>query len=67
MVVNDGNTEVRTLIQKVNQVRRERYQQISQRNGIDLEQVQRLAFEQAAEATAQVFYIQNKQGRWVQK
>lgn len=67
MVVNDGNTEVRTLIQQVNQVRRERYQQISQRNGIDLEQVQRLAFEQAAEATAQGFYIQNKQGRWVQK
>ena len=67
MVVNDGNMEVRTLIQQVNKVRRERYQQISQKNGIDLEQVQRLAFEQAAEATVQGFYIQNKQGRWVKK
>lgn len=67
MVVDDVNTEVRNLIQQVNNARRERYQQISQRNNIDLEQVQQLAFEQAAEATVNGFYIQNKQGRWTQK
>lgn len=67
MVVDDDNTEVRNLIQKVNDTRRERYQQISQKNNIDLEQVQRLAFEQAAEATVNGFYIQNEQGRWTQK
>lgn len=67
MVVDDDNTEVRNLIQKVNDARRERYQQISQKNNIDLEQVQRLAFEQAAEATVNGFYIQNEQGRWTQK
>lgn len=66
-VVNNVPAEVRSLVQDVNNQRRQRYQQIAQQNGISIEQVAALAYERAVEATASGHYYQNAGGSWVRK
>lgn len=59
--------EVRQLISEVNRERRSRYEQIAQRNGATLNQVQALAYEQAVQATQSGHYIQDSNGSWRKK
>ncbi len=67
LVVSDADAEVRALMQDVNAQRRQRYQQIAQQNGITLEQVEDLAYQEAVEATEAGHYVQLPNGRWVRK
>lgn len=66
-VVDDVSPDVRSLVQNVNDQRRNRYQEIAQENGISLEQVAVLAFERAVEATQSGHYLQDANGNWVRK
>ena len=43
------------------------YEQIAQRNGASLSQVQALAYEQAVEATQSGHYVQDSNGSWRKK
>ena len=66
-VVSNVSAEVTALVQQVNSERRQRYQQIAQSNGIAVEQVQALAYQQAVDATQSGHYLQNASGSWVKK
>jgi len=66
-VVSNVPAEVTALVQQVNNERRQRYQQIAQENGIAVEQVQALAYQQAVDATQPGHYLQNASGSWVKK
>lgn len=59
--------EVTALVRQVNNERRARYQQIAQENGISVEQVQALAYQQAVDATQAGNYLQDASGAWVRK
>lgn len=66
-VVSNVPAEVTELVRQVNAERRQRYQQIAQQNGISLDQVQALAYQQAVDATQSGHYLQNASGDWVRK
>jgi uncharacterized protein YdbL (DUF1318 family) len=66
-VAADTSAEVEVMVRDVNQLRRELYQQIAQKNNISVEQVSALAFEKALEATQSGHYIQNASNTWVKK
>lgn len=66
-VVDNPPSEVAQLVTEVNNERRQRYQQIAQENGITVQQVQALAYQQAVEATQAGHYLQNASGAWVRK
>ncbi|PCJ24226.1 MAG: hypothetical protein COA96_10090 [SAR86 cluster bacterium] len=67
LVVADAPADIVAIVRDVNSQRRQRYEQIAQQNGITLQQVQSLAYEQAVEATQSGNYIQNASGAWVRK
>lgn len=64
-----GNTsqEIQALIERVNQERKARYEEIAKKNNLSLQQVQALAFEQALQATQAGNYVQDSRGAWVKK
>lgn len=66
-VVDNVPNDVAQLVTEVNNERRQRYQQIAQENGIGIQQVQALAYEQAVAATQTGHYLQNANGAWVRK
>lgn len=66
-VESSVSADVRQLISEVNSQRRSRYEQIAQRNGATLSQVQALAYEQAVEATQSGHYVQDSNGSWRKK
>jgi len=66
-VVSNVPAEVTELVGQVNAERRQRYQQIAQQNSISIDQVQALAYQQAAEATQSGHFLQNAAGDWVRK
>lgn len=66
-VVGNVSAEVRAMVENVNGERMQRYRQIARENNITVEQVQTLAFEQAAEATRAGHFLQNTGGEWVKK
>ncbi len=66
-VVSNVPAEVTELVGQVNAERRQRYQQIAQQNGITMDQVQALAYQQAVDATQSGHYLQNASGDWVRK
>ncbi len=59
--------DVTELVRQVNEERRQRYQKIAQENGISVDQVQALAYQQAVDATQSGHYLQNASGAWVRK
>lgn len=61
-----SNPEVNALIRDVNSKRKQRYQQLAKKNGISLQQVEKLAAERAYKKTASGHYVQ-KNGSWVKK
>lgn len=66
-VVSNVPAEVAELVRQVNDERRQRYQQIAQENGISVDQVRALAYQQAVDATQPGHYLQNASGAWVRK
>jgi len=66
-VVTTAPPDVIALVEQVNAERRNRYQEIARNNGIDMNQVAALAYEQAVKATQSGHYIQNQNGQWQQK
>lgn len=67
LVADNAPAAVRALVEQVNEQRRQEYQRIANENGIELNQVARLAYERAVQATQSGHYIQNSGGRWVRK
>lgn len=66
-VVSNVPAEVTALVRQVNDERRQRYEQIARENGISVEQVRALAYQQAVDATQPGHYLQNASGAWVRK
>ena len=66
-VTNNADSEVRALVQQVNEERRKRYEEIAANNGIQVSQVAALAYEQAVQATQAGNYVQNLNGQWQRK
>lgn len=67
LVQGDVPSELRAMVQQVNEERRRRYEQIAQENGITMAQVTAVAYERAVEATQRGHYIQLPNGQWVRK
>ncbi|QUJ70368.1 YdbL family protein (plasmid) [Photobacterium sp. GJ3] len=61
------STDVRQLIQQVNNDRKESYQRIAVSNGLTLAEVARLAYQKAVEKTESGHFYQNPSGLWVKK
>lgn len=59
--------EVKALVEQVNLRRRDEYERIAQRNGVPLEEVEKLAGKRAIERTQPGHYVQLPNGRWVQQ
>lgn len=66
-VVSDVPVDVRALVRDINSRRRVLYQEIAEENGIRLEQVAALAYEEAVEETRSGHYVQNASGAWQKK
>ncbi|WP_439332002.1 YdbL family protein [Pseudoalteromonas caenipelagi] len=62
----NGNAQVQALISDINAKRKAKYQQLAQKNGISLSQVEALAGKKAIEKTSTGHYVQVN-GRWVKK
>ena len=67
LVQQNVPAQVRELVQRVNQERRERYQEIANENGISVRDVARLAYARAVEATQPGHFVQDDQGNWLRK
>lgn len=59
--------DVNALIAKINAERMERYQEIANKNGTPVNQVQALAGKKLIEQTPAGGYIQNTAGDWIRK
>lgn len=66
-VVDNVPSDIRALVRGVNAERRKLYQEIAAENGLQLNQVAALAYEEAVEATRSGHYIQDAGGSWVKK
>jgi len=66
-VAGNPSQEIQALIERVNQERKARYEEIAKKNNLSLQQVQALAFEQAQQATQAGNYVQDSRGAWVKK
>lgn len=55
------------LVSEVNKKRRRAYERIAEKNGITVEQVERLAGQKAIEKTVGGHYIKTPSGQWVRK
>ena len=66
-VAGNASQEIQALIERVNQERKARYEEIAKKNNLSLQQVQALAFEQALQATQAGNYVQDSRGAWVKK
>ncbi|MBD1581560.1 YdbL family protein [Pseudoalteromonas sp. S16_S37] len=62
----NGNAQVQALISDINAKRKEKYQQLAQKNGLSLSQVEALAGKKAIEKTSAGHFVQVN-GRWVKK
>lgn len=67
LVQTDAPEAVVELVRSVNRQRRERYAQIARDNDIAINTVAQLAYARAVEATRSGNYIEDANGRWVQK
>lgn len=67
LVQQNAPEAVVELVRDVNRQRRERYQQIARDNDISINTVAQLAYARAVEATQSGNYIEDANGRWVQK
>lgn len=65
-VVGGGNSEVQSLIEEVNQKRRQAYEEIAKRNGTQLTAVETLAGEKAIQNTKPGNFIEGP-GGWTKK
>lgn len=61
------NSEALEVIEDVNAKRKQLYQKLAEKNGVNLEVVAKLAAEKAAAKTQTGHYIQNMDGEWVKK
>jgi uncharacterized protein YdbL (DUF1318 family) len=67
LVLNNVPADVVALVQSVNAQRRARYEQIAAENGINVQDVGKLAFSRAFEATRSGHYIESSPGQWTRK
>jgi len=67
LVQNNVPPAVANLVNDVNRQRRERYQQIAQENGIQVNEVAQLAYVRAVEATRSGHFVEDANGQWVRK
>ncbi len=67
LVVSNAAAEVVSMVQDINNQRRDLYRQIAQQNGITVEQVAALAYEKAVAATPVGQFVQNANGDWQRK
>ena len=58
---------VRELVRSINQARRAEYQRIARRNGLQLDQVEKLAAEKAINKTRPGHFVESAQGGWTKK
>lgn len=65
--VVESTPEVEALVKKVNEHRLGKYLQMSEKNGMTLDQVSVLAAEKSIKRTPEGQYIQNASGQWVVK
>ena len=59
--------EARRIVAEVNAKRKTLYQQLAQKNKVDLKAVEMLGGEKAIAKTKSGYYIQNSSGKWVKK
>lgn len=64
-----GNPDpaVSSLVNKINQARKEEYQRIAQKNGSPLSVVEKIAAKKAIEKTPAGQFVQRENGTWVKK
>lgn len=67
LVQSSAPAAVVRLVEDVNRQRRERYEQIARENGITVDQVAKLAYARAVEATRSGHIVEDASGRWVRK
>ncbi|MDO8909693.1 MAG: YdbL family protein [Pseudohongiella sp.] len=67
LVQTSAPAAVVRLVEDVNRQRRERYEQIARENGITVDQVAKLAYARAVEATQSGHIVEDGSGRWVRK
>jgi uncharacterized protein YdbL (DUF1318 family) len=61
------SADVKTLVKKVNNKRKQLYIQMARKNKISLKQIAALAGEKALKKTVSGNYIKNAAGKWVKK
>lgn len=66
-VVDQVPPDVRALVDRINAERRAQYQEVAQRTGQNIAQVQAVAGDRLVQATPGGQYVMNAAGRWVQK
>lgn len=62
-----ASSDVKSLVSDVNKRRKAKYQELAQKNNIDLATVAKLAGNKAISKTKSGNYIQNQSGQWVKK
>lgn len=61
------SSEVSSLVASVNAKRRKKYEQIARKNGISMDQVEKLAAKKAIQKTPPGQFVQNQNGKWIKK
>ena len=59
--------DVQALVTDINNKRKAQYQEIAQKNGTQLDAVEKLAAEKAIEKTKPGFFVEKSGGAWVKK
>lgn len=66
-VVTSASNEIRALVDRINTERRKRYQEIAEKNGIPIAEVEKLAARKAIERTQPGHFIQLPGSPWEKK
>lgn len=67
IVVDSVPTDVRAMVDRINDERRSQYQEVAQRTGQNIAQVQAVAGDRLVQATPGGQFVMNAAGRWVKK
>lgn len=67
VVTSSAPKEAKSLVKEINEERLERYQTVARKNGISLEQTQKLAGKKLISQTPSGGWIQKPSGEWIQK
>jgi len=67
IVVSSPSSDVKKLVNEVNQARKKQYEKIAQQNKTSLAAVEQIAGKTAIGKTTSGNYVQSSQGQWVKK